>query len=529
MTTKTHHSKATPSILDEIISQFEHRQIIYSFLGLLILIGVSIIANTLHLQSVAEQSTKYVTRLIQLGQMREVTFVLEEALNSNFETISYKSKEPSRNFTMPPGDALFKKQIPWKSLLRDRVIVPVDNPLSNQVEEVIIYEYNRFSLLPYATALWLFILIIAIPPTRLVKRRLVEQFEKDLVIEKSKAHASISDEVRHNLRTPLASLMRLPARLPETMSQDRELLKTSIDQIRKITAALDYKKINRTTDQAMSNAIYDTLYKSINQITGTLPSNITFNAQIDDSLCSAIVSHIPVELQIIIGNLVNNSIDALKGAVGAITLRAMDHAPDLILEIEDNGPGINPNILEHIFEQGFTSGITNGSGLGLYHAYNWITQWGGKIHASSELDKKTILTIRLPITERESWYVARLKFFSNEKIFILDDQITVRQLWKIRLGEFNLSSCVNLLSNINEAKAILSDPKLDINRSTFLFDYDLKESETGLDLLNLLPKEARKYLVTGHFDKAEIQDACKKSGIYLIPKSEIAELPIVIV
>ena len=57
----------------------------------------------------------------------------------------------------------------------------------------------------------------------------------------------------------------------------------------------------------------------------------------------------------------------------------------------------------------------------------------------------------------------------------------------------------------------------------------LKESETGLDLLKLIPKHAQRYLVTGHFDQAEIQEACAKNGIYLIPKSEIAELPIVIV
>ncbi len=529
MSFDTRHRNSVSSTLDETIKQFEYRQSIYSFLGLLILIGASIIANNLHLQSVAEQSTKYVTRMIQMGQMREVTFVLEEALNTNFKSITYKSKNPGRTFTMPPALVLIKHQIPWHTLLQDKVIVPVNNPLSKQDEEIIIYEYNRFSLVPYAIMLWFFILLVTVPQTRLVKRRLIEQFEKDLVIEKSKAHASISDEVRHNLRTPLASLMRLPARLPETMSQDKELLKTSIEQIRRITAALDYKKINKTTDQNLSDSIYNTLYKSINQIRRALPSNITFNAQIDDSLCSTMVSHIPVELQIIIGNIVNNSIDALKGSPGAILFRAKDLAPDLILEIEDNGPGINPNILNHIFEQGFTSGKTTGSGLGLYHAYNWITQWGGKINASSEPNNKTILTIQLPIDDRESWYVPRLKFNSNEKIFILDDQITVRQLWKIKLAEYDLSSCVYLLSNITEAKVILSDPELDINRSTFLFDYDLKESETGLDLLNLLPKQARRYLVTGHFDKTEIHDACKKNSIYLIPKSEIAELPIIVV
>jgi len=529
MSFDTSHSNSTSSTLEETITQFEYRQSIYSFLGLLILIGASIIANNLHLQSVAEQSTKYVTRMIQLGQMREVNFVLEEALNTNFKSITYKSKNSSHNFTMPPALALIKNKIPLESLLRDRVIVPVNNSLSKQDEEVIIYEYNRFSLVPYATMLWFFILLITIPQTRLVKRRLIEQFEKDLVIEKSKAHASISDEVRHNLRTPLASLMRLPARLPETMSQDKELLKTSIEQIQKITAALDYKKINQTTDQAISDSIYDTIYKSINQIKATLPSNITFNTQIDDSLCSAKIPHIPVELQIIIGNIVNNSLDALQISPGTISIRAKDLAPDLIIEIEDDGPGMDSSILAHVFEKGFSSGKMNGTGHGLYHAYNWINQWGGSIKAASEPRRKTRITIQLPISERESWYVPRLKFKSHEKIFILDDQITVRQLWKIKLGENGIHSNVYLLSNIKEAKVILYDPLLELNSSTFLFDYDLKESETGLDLLKLIPKHAQRYLVTGHFDQAEIQEACAKNGIYLIPKSEIAELPIVIV
>lgn len=513
--------------LEKTIKEFEKRQYLVSLLGLLILIGGSMIATDLHLQSVATQTTKYVSRLIQMDQLREAGLVLEEALNSNFTTIIFKSNHLGRNFTIPTSHGMNTEKSPWRYFSTVTVEIPILNPL-NQNSESIIYEYNRYILVPYATLLWLIIVLISIPQTRLIKKKLFSQFEKDLILEKSKTYENIAEQVRHNLRTPLASLMRLPARMTGNKRQDSELLTTAIDQIRKITAALDIKQINEFADISESTAIYDSLYKAINQISETLPSQIKFHYQISDSLCSAKVNHIPVEFQIILANLVNNSLDALHNNEGIISIVAKDLDPYLSIEIQDNGPGIDPKILNFIFNNGFTSGKLNGTGLGLFHAKQWMTQWGGSIQVESQPYIKTVFKISLPITERANWYAPRLKIKATDTVYVLDDQLTGRQLWQFKLMEKGFNN-IQLLSSVAEAKAVITESQLDLVSSIFLFDFDLHEKETGIDLLTLLPRDAHRYLTTGHFDKNEIQLACENHGIQLIPKPEIPELPLVII
>jgi signal transduction histidine kinase len=528
---KSSDNNLPQSELYKTIKEFEKRQAIYSFLGLLILIGISIVMNTLHLQSVAEQSTRYVTRMMQMGMIRDATYVLQESLKGNFETIAFKSSATERSFVLPASQYLeSNSQNAFEVILRDKIIIPFEDSISGYTNEYFIFEYNRFALVPYAVFLWLLILLVTIPQTRLMKKKLTEQFDKDLILEKAKESNRISDEVRHNLRTPLASLLRIPSRLPESLKQDRELLKTSIEQIKKITSALDQRKLKVSgDDKNRSEEIFDSLIKSVNQISTTIPSNVNFNFQIDDSLCSAKVNHIPVELQIIIGNVVNNSLDAFNGSAGTIELYAKDVDPYLQIEIIDNGPGIDSALREQIFEHGFTKGKINGTGLGLYHAKTHVTNWGGQINVDSEGGIGTKITLLLPINERASWFVPRLKFKQSDKIYVLDDQLTGRQLWKLKLNECGINANIRFLANSGETKVAFEEPGFDPFNSVFIFDYDLNEDITGIDLLSLLPQGSHRILATGHFDKQEIRDLCEKHKVFLIPKTEIPQLPVVVI
>jgi signal transduction histidine kinase len=67
------------------------------------------------------------------------------------------------------------------------------------------------------------------------------------------------------------------------------------------------------------------------------------------------------------------------------------------LEVEDNGPGISPEIIKSIFDPFFsTKDVGQGSGLGLAITHEIITKHGGNIFVESELQKGTKFTIILP-------------------------------------------------------------------------------------------------------------------------------------
>ena len=71
------------------------------------------------------------------------------------------------------------------------------------------------------------------------------------------------------------------------------------------------------------------------------------------------------------------------------------HATAIRLDIVDNGPGIDSELLDKIFYP-LVSGKEYGSGLGLSLAQNFITQHNGMIDCSST-PGKTTFSIILPI------------------------------------------------------------------------------------------------------------------------------------
>jgi len=102
------------------------------------------------------------------------------------------------------------------------------------------------------------------------------------------------------------------------------------------------------------------------------------------------------ELQQVLVNLINNAMFAI-GERGAVTITARQVGGEVELAVEDDGGGIGPGDLEHIFQPFFTTKpVGQGTGLGLSVCHGIVQSWGGTIHASSGPGAGTRMTIRLP-------------------------------------------------------------------------------------------------------------------------------------
>jgi signal transduction histidine kinase len=102
--------------------------------------------------------------------------------------------------------------------------------------------------------------------------------------------------------------------------------------------------------------------------------------------------------QILINLMVNASHAMPEGKKGIITVRTRVDKKDVVLEVEDNGKGMNENTLKQIFNPFFTTKRSRGgTGLGLAIAYRIIEEHGGNISVSSKPGVGTTFTIRLPI------------------------------------------------------------------------------------------------------------------------------------
>jgi two-component system NtrC family sensor kinase len=123
-------------------------------------------------------------------------------------------------------------------------------------------------------------------------------------------------------------------------------------------------------------------------------SRIRVDLQLQDDLPPIASDHL--QLQQIFLNIINNGIDAI-GKDGTISIISHTVAGEVRVVIQDDGHGIDKEILPHIFEPFFTTKETGkGTGLGLSITHGLIKKLGGDITVRSQIDKGTAFTITLP-------------------------------------------------------------------------------------------------------------------------------------
>jgi signal transduction histidine kinase len=105
------------------------------------------------------------------------------------------------------------------------------------------------------------------------------------------------------------------------------------------------------------------------------------------------------ELNQVWTNIIDNAIDALGSREdGQIVIRTCQESEWVVVEIEDNGPGIPKEIQTKIFDAFFsTKGVGKGTGLGLNISYSIVVQkHRGDLRVRSE-PRQTIFEVWLPI------------------------------------------------------------------------------------------------------------------------------------
>ena len=166
--------------------------------------------------------------------------------------------------------------------------------------------------------------------------------------------------------------------------------------------------------------------------------------------CGANVGHVkadPAQIEQVIMNLVVNARDAMpKG--GRLTVEtvnvdldstyARDHVavkpgPYVMLAVSDNGIGMSPETVAHIFEPFYTTkGSGQGTGLGLSTVYGIVKQSGGYIWVYSEPGKGTTFKVYLPrvqeLADPKQEVVIPGVNKGSETVLLVEDDGAVREL-----------------------------------------------------------------------------------------------------
>jgi signal transduction histidine kinase len=507
------------------IRDFQKKQVAVSVIVLLCLLLGSIVLNFILMDGRASQVTKLVSRMSQTGDFREVVLTLQDARLQDFKSITYLSENARKTFSLPTSEQFRSARTFLDALIYPEIRHDLESIDTGASRDSIKFEYGRFALFPYAVLIWIALNLFAIPQTVFMRRRIEQQYQRDLNLRQEAAYGEIARKVRHNIRTPLAALMRLSDSLKGGTVDEKRLFEGIIGQIKDLVLDLDRAKADGGPEVALYS-ISDTVSEAFREARLTLRNGIEFKSSVDDGLNSALVRFIPHEMKAMIANLVNNAADAIAGA-GEIKAMAIDHIDRIEIRVTDTGKGISPEILKRVGEKGLTVGKINGTGIGLYHAKSVIESWNGDLVITSS-PGQTEVSIFLPIEARAAWYTPRLKFERDDRVVIVDDQISIHRLWAMRLVEAGFSGDVEYHFDLPSVNTSVEDRVA--NRPTHFFvDYDLgpESAESGLDFLSRL-NVANRYLVTGHFDDSNVQRTCVNQGIILVPKTELVQIPIVV-
>ena len=211
--------------------------------------------------------------------------------------------------------------------------------------------------------------------------------------EQNQVWAGMAKETAHQLGTPLSSLMAWVELLKSKEGMKEMVVEMEKDIIRLETITARFSKIGSKPNLETINII-ELLKESTNYLKSRFPEKVNIKMNFEKEEVLVPVSQ--VLLNWVIENICKNAVDAIKGK-GEIEVSVIEEKTHVLINISDNGEGINRSILKNIFKPGVTS-KKRGWGLGLSLSKRIVEQYhkGSLFVMQSEKGVGTTFTIKLP-------------------------------------------------------------------------------------------------------------------------------------
>ncbi len=208
----------------------------------------------------------------------------------------------------------------------------------------------------------------------------------------------------HEVRTPLgilrSSAQILTRSVVDERPQTQELLGMIIAEVDRLDRVVDglLELARPRPPQLCSVPLAPILARAVAFAQAQAAErSITIHSRLDAALAPALCDGdqiYQVALNLIVNALQVMPRDGQKP--GAIEVRTVARAADSVgFEVEDNGPGIAPEVQEHIFTPFFTM-REGGTGLGLALAQRVVQQHRGRISVDSAVGRGTVIRVELP-------------------------------------------------------------------------------------------------------------------------------------
>ena len=265
-------------------------------------------------------------------------------------------------------------------------------------------------------SLQIFLLAISIPLMLLAalveERGRTEQSlratERELArVSRQTTVGAMAASIAHEINQPLSALvtnggigLRLLANADSDLDEVREVLKRMIDDgfrasniISSIRAMFGKERREKSLVSTR-----DLVSEVLALVRGELESHqVSLQLELHQDLPPVMGDRL--QLQQVLLNLIMNAVEAMSSVEGrerSLLVKSELHgAGDLLITVEDSGPGIDPNDMNRIFDALFTT-KSHGMGLGLSICQSIIASHGGRLWASARVPHGAVFYIQLP-------------------------------------------------------------------------------------------------------------------------------------
>ena len=221
-------------------------------------------------------------------------------------------------------------------------------------------------------------------------------------VEKFTSTGRIARTIAHEVRNPLTNILLATDQLKEieTSSDESPILlelinrnATRINQL--VSDLLDATRFTHL--DFIRSGVNELLEEALELAKDRIDLNqISVEKNYTTEDCEVFVDREKIKVALL--NIIVNAIEAMENGKGVLQLKTKREGNRCIVEIRDNGKGMDEEALQKLFEPYFTSKM-KGNGLGLTNTQNIILNHKGKINAYSKPGKGAMFVITLDLSE----------------------------------------------------------------------------------------------------------------------------------
>lgn len=248
-----------------------------------------------------------------------------------------------------------------------------------------------------------------------MRKRLKDNAEEK--VEADKRDKEFISNISHDLKTPLTSIrgycegiMDGVASTPEKMDKYVRTIYTKTNEMDDLINQLTlYSNIERKSvpfdfNEVSAEEFFGDCAKALELELDAQNIRFTYDNRLRED-CRLVVDE--EQIRRVMNNIVSNSVKYAHVSPLEITMKVEDAWSQIRVSLADNGVGIAPKDLPHIFDRFYRADSsrnrsTGGSGIGLSIVKSIIEEHGGSVEASSEKDKGTVISFLLKKAKEES-------------------------------------------------------------------------------------------------------------------------------